>query len=221
MKFSRTFVWSSSQDGITSPPISHYTRINNNNCETRHCSVGCVGCPLYSDTQLSYSWLLAWETPCRQWPGQSAPRPTLPAEGRPDHQRHGRHPPSNLESSVSHFSHKPSLFSCNRSQSSPRQDPISSHARHKAVLIKVPRWNKDRQEWGELEVRRSLQMVSGHFLTEMGNWSASPAQPNICSIPWAEELETEAMQRFAKISQVDVKLGCQHKGHKRWAGWLA
>ena len=38
----------------------------------------------------------------------------------------GRHPLSNLESSVSHFSHKPSLFSCNRSQSSPRQDPITS-----------------------------------------------------------------------------------------------
>ena len=37
-------------------PISHYTRINNNNCETRHCSVVSVGCPLlYSDTQLSYS----------------------------------------------------------------------------------------------------------------------------------------------------------------------
>ena len=46
------------QDGITSPPISHYTRINNNNCETRHCSVVSVGCPLYSDTQLVDSWQL-------------------------------------------------------------------------------------------------------------------------------------------------------------------
>ena len=127
-KFSQTFIWSSSQNGIKSPPISHYTRINNNNCETRHCSVVSVGCPLYSDTQLSDSWLLtSWETPSRRWPGQCAPRPTLRAKGRPDHQRHGRHPPSNLESSVSHFSHKASLFSCNLSKSSPRQDPIPSN----------------------------------------------------------------------------------------------
>ena len=57
-KFSQTFIWSSSQNGIKSPPISHYTRINNNNCETRHCSVVSVGCPLYSDTQLTDPWQL-------------------------------------------------------------------------------------------------------------------------------------------------------------------
>ena len=49
VKISRTFVWSSSQDGITSPPISHYIRINNNNCETRHCTavlaVRCIQIP--------------------------------------------------------------------------------------------------------------------------------------------------------------------------------
>ena len=38
----------------------------------------------------------------------------------------GRHPLSNLDSSVSHFSHKASLFSCNHSKGSPRQDPITS-----------------------------------------------------------------------------------------------
>ena len=36
-KFSWTFVRSSSQDGIKSPPISQYTRISNNNFETCHC----------------------------------------------------------------------------------------------------------------------------------------------------------------------------------------
>ena len=59
-KFSRTFVWSSSQDGIKSPPISHYTRINSIIIIVGHATAGVVsvGCPLYSDTQLIDSWQL-------------------------------------------------------------------------------------------------------------------------------------------------------------------
>ena len=47
----------------------------------------------------------------------------------------GRHPPSNLESSVSHFSHKASLFSCNLSKSLLRQDPIPSKWGRRAKIL--------------------------------------------------------------------------------------
>ena len=98
------------------------------NCETRHCSVVSVGCPLYSDTQLTDSWQLgrrrAGDARDSRRQDRHYPRKVVLITST-----NGRHPLSNLDSSVSHFSHKASLFSCNLSKSSPRQDPISSRLR--------------------------------------------------------------------------------------------